>query len=225
MASSKVILNVGGELYTTSVDTLTAREKNTFFTELFARNWQSERDPKDNSIFIDRNGKLFTHILEYLRTGAVPNSIKNDESLRQNLVVEADYFRLQNLQNMLAKPTFPGATLLESYHHKEKLNEFYGVPDQQWELIYKASRDGYEAKHFHAKCNGKGPTMTVFQSTGKFLFGGYTKVPWSSVVSVKGDADAFLFTLTNPHNIPTTKYPIHPQRTNDAVYHYESSGP
>ncbi|CAF3237045.1 unnamed protein product [Rotaria sp. Silwood2] len=225
MASNKVILDVGGEKYTTSVDTLTAREKNTFFTELFARQWQLERDPKDDSIFIDRNGKLFAYILEYLRTGSVPNSVKNDELLRQSLVVEADYFRLQSLQNMLAKPTFPGNTLLESYQHKEKLNEFYGKPDQQWELIYKASRDGYEAKHFHAKCNGKGPTMTILQSTDKFLFGGYTTVPWSSVGSVKRDPQAFLFTLTNPHDISPTKYPIHPDRANDAMYHFESAGP
>ncbi|CAF4269018.1 unnamed protein product, partial [Adineta steineri] len=42
MASSKVILDVGGEKYTTSIDTLTAREQNTFFTDLFARQWQAE---------------------------------------------------------------------------------------------------------------------------------------------------------------------------------------
>jgi hypothetical protein len=225
MASSKVVFNVGGEFYTTSVSTLTAHEKDTFFTELFARQWQSERDPKDDSIFIDRNGKLFAYILEYLRTGAVPNSVKNDESLRQNLVVEADYFRLRNLRNMLAKPTFPGSTLLDSHKHKEILNQFYGNPDQQWELIYKASRDGYEAKYFHGKCNGKGPTMTIFQSTEKYLFGGYTKVPWSSKVDVKGDAQAFLFTLTNPHDIPPTKYSIHPDRKDNAVYHFEHHGP
>ncbi len=52
-----------------------------FFTDLFARDWKSERDPKDDSIFIDRNGKLFAHILEYLRTGVMPNSGKNNESL------------------------------------------------------------------------------------------------------------------------------------------------
>lgn len=143
MASGKVILNVGGEQYTTSVDTLTTREEDTFFTELFARQWQLERDPKDDSIFIDRNGKLFAYILEYLRTGVVPNSVQNDESLRQSLIIEADYFHLQNLRNLLAKPTFVGTTLIDSYQLEEKLNEFYGTPNQQWELIYKASRDGY----------------------------------------------------------------------------------
>jgi hypothetical protein len=31
--------------------------------------------------------------------------------------------------------------------------------------------------------------------------------------------------LANPHNIPPTKYPIDPDRKNDAVYDYVSSGP
>jgi hypothetical protein len=169
MASSKVILNVGGEKYTTSIDTLTAREQGTFFTDLFARQWQLERDPKDESIFIDRNGKLFTHILEYLRSGTVPNNVKSDESLRQSLVTEADFFRLPKLIDLLAKPTFPGTTLLESYEHKQKLNEFYGKPDQQWELIYKATRDGFSVDTFHKKCDGKGPTITIIQSAKKSL--------------------------------------------------------
>ncbi len=47
-----VTLNVGGERYTTSVDTLT-HEKDTFFTALFSKQWELERDPHDNSIFID----------------------------------------------------------------------------------------------------------------------------------------------------------------------------
>ncbi|CAF3729933.1 unnamed protein product, partial [Adineta steineri] len=54
----KVILDVGGVKHTTSVDTLT-KVKNTFFAALFSKKWELERDPNDNSIFIDRNGKLF----------------------------------------------------------------------------------------------------------------------------------------------------------------------
>jgi len=67
--------------------------------------------------------------------------------------------------------------------------------------------------------------MTIFQSTDKFLFVSYRKVSWSSVVSVKGDGDAYLFTLTNPYNIPPTRYPIYSERKNDPVDHFESSGP
>jgi hypothetical protein len=66
--NGKVILDVGGKRYSTSVETLT-REKNTFFTALFSKQWKLERDPDDKSIFIDRDGKLFQHILAYFRTG------------------------------------------------------------------------------------------------------------------------------------------------------------
>jgi hypothetical protein len=76
------------------------------------------------------------HILEYLRTGTVPNQVKSDETHRQNLVLEADFFRLTKFQNLLAKPTFPGTTLLESYEHKQKLNEFYGKSDQRCSSIF-----------------------------------------------------------------------------------------
>ncbi len=71
--------------------------------------------------------------------------------------------------------------------------------------------------HFHAidKVNKYGDSDPRQLSTN----------PWSSVVSVKGDPNAFLFTLTNPHHIPPTKYPIDPDRENDAVYHFESSEP
>lgn len=225
MASSKVILDVGGEKYTTSIDTLTAREQGTYFTDLFARQWQLERDAKDESLFIDRNGKLFAHVLEYLRTGTVPNQVKSDETLRQNLVIEADFFRLRNFQNLLGKPTFPGTTLLESYEHKQKLNEFYGKADQQWELIYKATRDGFSLEAFHKKCDGKGPTMTIIQSARKFIFGGYTSISWSTNTGPKKDTQAFLFTLTNPHNIAPTKYPINPDKVGNAVYHFHAYGP
>jgi hypothetical protein len=50
--------------------------------------------------------------------------------------------------------------------------------------------------------------MTIIQSAQKYLLGGYTSIPWSTNLGHKNDTKAFLFTLTNPHNIPPTKYPI-----------------
>ncbi len=58
-----------------------------------------------------------------------------------------------------------------------------------------------------------------------FMRSGYTKVPWSSTISVKGDDQAFLFTLTNPHDIPSTKYLINSDRKDNAVYYFEYYGP
>ncbi|CAF4653295.1 unnamed protein product [Rotaria socialis] len=216
----KVILDIGGEKYTTSVEVLT-REKDTFFTALFSKQWQLERDPEDKSIFIDRDGKLFYYILAYLRTSTVPINVMNDETLLTSLIIEAEYFRLKSLLDILGNALFPNGTLLK-FEHKKQLNHFYGKTNQQWELIYKATRDGFDANTFHARCNNKGPTITIIQSNNNFLFGGYTAIPWTSDGSDKKDTTAFLFTLTNPHNIPPTKYLISTSQSGNAVAHNAS---
>ena len=234
----KVVLDVGGDKYTTSVEILT-REKDTFFTALFSRQWELERDPKDDSIFIDRDGKLFAYILAYLRTDVVSNDIMTNKAVRQNLILEAKYFHLHKLIEILMAPErneterketerlnqlFRDGTLL-SIEHKKKLSEFYGNNEQKWELIYKASRDGFGANTFHSRCNNKGPTMTIIRSSNYYLFGGYTSVAWTSSGSHKADFNAFLFTLTNPHNIPPTKYPVQPATIQYSIYDYIGSGP
>jgi hypothetical protein len=191
-----VTLNFGGEKYTTTVDTLT-REKDTFFTALFSKQWKLERGPDDKSIFIDRNGKIFAYILEY--------------------------FRLHQLVFHVDKG-FPDGTFLQP-EQEVKLNEFYGEIDQRWELIYEASRDGFDANAFHSRCDNKGPTMTIIQSNNNYLFGGYTTIPWSSDGTYKSDATAFLFTLANPHNISPTKYLINLGNVENAVEHTSICGP
>ena len=241
---SKILLDIGGEKFATTIETLT-REKDSFFTKLFSKEYEEEieRDPNDNSIFIDRDGKLFYHILTYLRTDKLPNDIMTNELLRQLLITEGEYYCLQNLLYRLTEPErkrqkekeeeeerfrtdngFSNGTLLQS-EQKIQLNEFYGNTNQRWELIYKASRDGFAASTFHKRCNNKGPTMTIIQSNNNYLFGGYTSIPWTSDGPAKTDTTAFLFTLTNPHNIPPTKYAIKSDKTAHAVYHASDHGP
>jgi len=170
----KVILDVGGERYTTSVETL-IKEKDTFFTALFSEQWELQRDPDDKSIFIDRDGKLFNYILTYLRADVLPDILVKDQTLRHSLLIEAEYFRLHSLIKKLTPVCFSGSTLLK-VEQKKKLNEFYGKSSQQWELIYKASRDGFDANTFHSRCDNKGPTITIIQSNNGYLFGGYTSI-------------------------------------------------
>lgn len=228
--SGKVVLDVGGEKFTTSVETLT-REKHTYFTALFSKQWQLERDPDDKSIFIDRDGKLFHYILNYLRNNRISMEVMENASLRQLLIVEAEYFHLHQMIFLLTEPErrlgdicFPDSTLLET-KQKLQLNEFYGQKDQRWTLIYKATRDGFDETIFHQHCDHQGPTMTIILSNNNYLFGGYTAIPWTSENgSYKTDNTAFLFTLTNPHRIPPTKYMIRSANTQYAVYHHPSFG-
>jgi len=64
-------------------------------------------------------------------------------------------------------------------------------------LIYRGSRDGFDAKAFHAYCDNQGPTLTVCKSAeyGK-IFGGYTSQNWSKVNKFVEDSNAFLFSMT-----------------------------
>jgi N-acetylneuraminic acid mutarotase len=65
----RVVLDIGGYRYTTSVQTL-RRLPGTFFDAYFSGRYTMDRS-EDGSIFIDRDGKHFGQVLEYLRSGVV----------------------------------------------------------------------------------------------------------------------------------------------------------
>ncbi|CAF1125811.1 unnamed protein product, partial [Didymodactylos carnosus] len=121
---------------------------------------------------------------------------------------------------------FKGTTVL-SPEYQKKLNEFYDNLKQKWDLCYKATIDGFGVKTFHQKCDNKGPTMTIIQSSDGdgYLFGGFTNVPWTSSSGYKTDPKAFLFTLHNPHHIPAAKLLVSENGVNSAVYHSSFYGP
>ena len=47
-------------------------------------------------------------------------------------------------------------------------------------LIYRGSKDGFNADIFHQKCDDKGETLTIAKSSYNKIFGGYTDIPWMS---------------------------------------------
>ncbi|CAF0731429.1 unnamed protein product [Adineta steineri] len=115
-----------------------------------------------------------------------------------------------------------GASLL-SIENQHILNEFFGNKDQQWKILYKASRDGFSSSDFHHHCDQKDATMTVIQSIGDtHLFGGYTSIPWTTCTGYKYDPTAFLFTLKSSSPM---YYTIEPQHIDQAVLHRNDCGP
>jgi hypothetical protein len=65
----RVVLDVGGYRYKTSVQTL-RRLPGTCFDAYFSGRYTMDRS-EDGSIFIDRDGKHFGQVLDYLRDGVV----------------------------------------------------------------------------------------------------------------------------------------------------------
>jgi hypothetical protein len=65
----RVVLDIGGYRYTTSVQTL-RRLPHTFFDAYFSCRYAQDVC-NDGSIFVDRDGEHFGHVLEYMRDGVV----------------------------------------------------------------------------------------------------------------------------------------------------------
>ncbi|XP_028415669.1 latent-transforming growth factor beta-binding protein 1-like [Dendronephthya gigantea] len=53
---------------------------------------------------------------------------------------------------------------------------------KDWNVCWRASRDGWAAGTFHFRCDGKSPTLTivkVVKDNKAFIFGGYATVSWA----------------------------------------------
>jgi len=149
---------------------------------------------------LERPRKAFTGVLNYLRSGKF--YVPKEPEAKADLEAEIEYWGLSECykRDSGGWALFEGSQLLEKAHQRQ-LNEWYGKVDQRWKLLYKASRDGWEALDFHKKCDRKGPTITVISANG-FLFGGYTPLSWESRDAYAWDEDSWIFSLTNPSNEP-----------------------
>jgi hypothetical protein len=95
----------------------------------------------------------------------------------------------------------------------------------KWSLLYRASRDGFEPKDFHAKCDGKSPTLTIFKAQeSSYIFGGFTTAKWHRLNEYISDSKAFIFSLTNKDNAPC-KMNIDPNQRQHAIVGGPEYGP
>ncbi|KAL2646702.1 hypothetical protein AAZV13_05G072300 [Glycine max] len=92
--SSAVRLNIGGKKFCTTTDTLTQREPDSMLAAMFSGRHTLCQDPDKGYVFVDRDGKHFRHILNWLRDGVVPTL---EESQYSELLREAEYYQLLDL--------------------------------------------------------------------------------------------------------------------------------
>ena len=182
--STKVNLNVGGQHFTTTVHTLT-KDPDSMLAAMFSGRFPM-KPPEDGTFFIDRDGTYFRYILNYLRDGKL--SLPEGATFFEEIEAEAGFYQIQGILDELGKPRsakssiraakatkpFAESEILTQEHAKILLG-MIPYKSGKWRLLFRASRDGFEA--FHSKCDDKGPTVTVLQS-GSFIFGGFTEAAW-----------------------------------------------
>ena len=83
----------------------------------------------------------------------------------------------------------------------QEFHELLEIPiDQKWNLLYRATCDGFKAADFHAKCDGKSKTLVIVKAASGNIFGGYTECIWDQSEKAKiGDRD-YIFSYRNKLN-------------------------
>lgn len=92
MEDEKVVINVGGKRFHTSVRTLTSGTDH-MLAAMFSGTWKMQL--YGNEYFIDRDGTHFRYILNYLRDGHVV--LPESAVQKKELLIEANFYQLDGL--------------------------------------------------------------------------------------------------------------------------------
>ena len=186
---SIVKLNVGGQHFTTSLQTLT-RDPNSMLAAMFSGRHEVQTT-EDGSFFIDRDGTYFRFLLNYLRNGEL--ILPDGATFLKELEAEAKFYQLQGILDEMHElhelhrtapkelKEFEESVILTNEEHRRVLKTWLPIKSE-WRLLFRASRDGFAALAFHSKCDNKGPTVTVVKSGGN-IFGGFTGNAWTSKIN------------------------------------------
>ncbi|EGC38093.1 hypothetical protein DICPUDRAFT_46038 [Dictyostelium purpureum] len=192
-----IVLNIGGVEYYTTRGTLT-NEKESYFDILFSGNYNInliKKENKPDTLFIDRDGSHFRYILNYLR-GDI-NNLPKCPIIRGELFVEADFYCLQGLKQILYPYHFYQSKILPQFLSNDLIKLIKdSLQIKKTTLIYRASENNFSASLFHELCDFAGPTITIVKSKDN-IFGGFTSKYWSPSTQYQLDDQMFLFDLSN----------------------------
>ena len=162
------------------------------------------------------------------------NLIKKAELEIENLkdiIFDGQIFKFDKNNEKIKKSILGESTVINKKMNSAFLSEKYQTEQlmslcefpvrQKWDLIYRASQDGFEASSFHSKCDNRPNTLVIVKSTNGNVFGGYTEQTWNHTGDYKTDPNSFIFSLINQLNKPIKmKWSL-----NYAIYCHSSYGP
>jgi hypothetical protein len=122
----------------------------------------------------------------------------------------------------------PPAQTIDSLIVTELPPLFNEFDTKKFRLLWRGSRDGFSPLDFHNRCDGHPNTLLLIQEIRGYIFGGFTPVRWErGNYHPKGDETmkSFLFSLRNPHNTITLKFPLREDAKGNAIWCYDIRGP
>jgi len=131
---SIIKLNVGGKRFTTSLTSLRVADEGSVLAAMFNGRYSLKKDA-DGYFFIDRDGSLFEHILNFLRDGAKRVPLFSSIHIAQLVRREAQYYGLTSLSNLIKAPhpvPFHISRLRELKYKKMQPWRFFEIYQGKW---------------------------------------------------------------------------------------------
>ena len=93
--------------------------------------------------------------------------------------------------------TLKDSSLL-TFRFRDMLKKWLCKDALELDLLYKASRDTFDLKVFHQRCDNQGKTILVIKSQKNHIFGAYIDVPLNSLgYWIQGSGRTFLFSFNH----------------------------
>eukprot|EP00568_Trieres_chinensis_P014470 CAMPEP_0183327114 /NCGR_PEP_ID=MMETSP0160_2-20130417/83594_1 /TAXON_ID=2839 ORGANISM="Odontella Sinensis, Strain Grunow 1884" /NCGR_SAMPLE_ID=MMETSP0160_2 /ASSEMBLY_ACC=CAM_ASM_000250 /LENGTH=520 /DNA_ID=CAMNT_0025495227 /DNA_START=291 /DNA_END=1849 /DNA_ORIENTATION=- len=156
-----------------------------FLAVLMANKKRLQRSMDCEVVFIEQNRYCFGKIVNQLRIQAMCPSAKHllsiadiQASQQKSFQRTLDYYFPGESASSIFVPN--DSNILSLQEHSQVLSWLKedNLPYRS-KLLYRASHDGWGSNIFHEKCDNRGATLTVVQSTGGYVFGGYADESWS----------------------------------------------
>ena len=220
-------INAGGRIIVAKRSTLT-QIQGSRIEALFSGRWDNKvmRDSRGR-IFLDIDPICFQAIVDYLNE----MTISSEDSPPSPPSVDDEHKHILNHQlelfGLLPECSLPDSNIIKDVKGCYVLHEWLEEDGQDGEfsLLYRGTRDGQTAEAFHSKCDSKGCTLTVIETTCGKVIGGYSNTAWSSTYGYKGANKAFLFALSDGGVSSPCKMKLKNANDESAIYCYYSHGP
>ena len=215
-------INAGGRVIAAKRSTLTQLE-GTRLAGLFSGRWDKklQRDSQGR-VFLDVNPICFQAIVDYLTEMLISSEDSPPEE--PSVDNEHEYILQQQLKIFLQQDR-ADSNIIEDKATEDQLHDWLKEDDSdgKLKLLYRGSRDGFEAASFHGKCDGLGPTLTIIKTTSGHILGGYSNIPWKSGSGEWGEANkAYLFLISGTGVSSPQKMKLKGSNSSRAAIYYSS---
>ncbi len=139
--------------------------------------------------------QIYEEVDEFHYKGTLPKTTNLSPRLASKIINPASTIIKSKLATIIANWIDRNDSTVQSINNKYIFN-----------LIYLKSRDGFDYKTFHNKCNLQGPFVILIKVQSKKIYGGYNPIGFASrKTQWVSSSDSFIFSFENDQDIHNMK--------------------